>query len=108
MQSFTNFANDTKNDFNLIVASIIIIAISSLAQPIIGVFFTKLFRFSGAIVLAYASIIYITHLSGFYKNNPNIFTNVEYASFKSNIFVGGILSIILTVLILYTTYSVFF
>lgn len=105
MDSFKIFAENTKPDFFLISFGLLLLGSTSFINIVIKNKLTMFIKIIGVIIISYAAFILLTQLKIFYDFNPNFFLNSPY---KQNIYAGFGLCSILFVIIIYTTYTIFF
>lgn len=108
MDTFKEFSDISKNDFVFITIGIIMIAFVTFSTKMIGNFSSNGLKLIGVFILTYGSVLFIYHNVSFFRNNPLFLTNEKYIPFRNNMYAGCGMSVLLTVLILYTTYTVFF
>lgn len=107
MTSFKDFAEHTKNDYMIIFAGIILIGFSTFSKELLTATISMIIKIIGVFVLLYAVGLYALHIKTYFIENPNFFSNSQYAPYRQNIFAGCGVCIMLIGLLLYAMYTIF-
>ena len=108
MKPFKDFVQNTKDDTVYILVSIIIITVSSLCKSAIGNKLSRIIILLGVFLLGYSLTLYLKHIKSFYVNNPNFFQDNSSHIYRKNIYASCGVCILIVILLLYSTYTVFF
>ena len=108
MKPFKDFVQNTKDDTVYILVSIIIITISSLCKSVIGNKLSRIIILLGVFLLGYSLTLYLKHIKSFYINNPNFYQDNSSIIYKKNIYASCGVCVLIVILLLYSTYTVFF
>lgn len=108
MKPFKDFVENTKNDTVYILVSIIIITVSSLCKSAIGNKLSRIIILFGVFLLAYSLTLYLKHIKSFYINNPNFYQDSSSYIYRKNIYASCGVCFLIVILLLYSTYTVFF
>ena len=108
MKPFKDFVQNTKDDTVYILASIILITVSSLCKSAIGNKLSRIIILLGVFLLAYSLTLYLKHIKSFYINNSNFFQDNNSLIYRKNIYASCGVCVLIVLLLLYSTYTVFF
>ena len=107
MTAFTDFADNTKDISVMIGVALTFLIISSLSKKLIGGY-GNIIQFIATLVMAYVAYLFFKNIHTVLTVSPDIMYAPEHALYKKNIFAGCCLCVVLFLLVLYSTYTVFF
>jgi hypothetical protein len=104
MKDFHTFVKNTKNDCIYIGIGLVIILLS-LVMKLVFKISTLIINIIALLILYYALMSIAKHTKIYVDSNPDFLYDLEL---RKNILLSGFVSVMLVVLIIYITYTLFF
>ena len=106
MDSLIIFTDNTKRDFVITASGLMMIALASATKPILGGMASAV-MIIGIMLISSSVLLMASQIKHIYDTNPNFLTDYNYDPYRKNIYVGIGLCSILTLLIIYSLYTLF-
>lgn len=106
--SYYNFIKNTKNDCIYIGLGLVIIFLSIVLKIVFSSVISVLVNIVAILILYYALMSLAKNIKLYVDKNPDFLYSTHYESVRKNILLSGVLTAMLTILIIYITYTLFF
>jgi hypothetical protein len=106
IDTFYSFVKNTKNDCMYIGIGLVVILLSLVLRIVLNTFVSILVNIIGILILYYALMSITKNTKKYVDENPDFLYNSH--DIRKNILLSGFVAVMLIILIVYVTYTLFF